>query len=361
MPLRRIRNRFAAPSSPPPAPATYDGQTVVVTGGTAGIGLAAAIRFAKLGADVVVTYRSAARGEAARRRIAESVLAAGVQKTVTVTLMRLDMGSYASCVAFVDELRRSYGGKGVDVVVLNAGRMSPNYETSAEGWEQTIQVNALSTILLGLLLLPWMKEERAHRESPAHLVFTSSRDHLYPNAREWAVWAKNEGILNHLNDDKNWPSFWATQKPNYANSKLLLMYGIREITDRALGPDGKPEVIVTSYCPGTVRTEIARDIARYNWLARLIVPIYMAVLGKSLDNGGRHCVAAAMMPEHEHGRFATAWLSEEQYNRKARLNVTSDCGKNIQAMAWKEIIRELKAKVPTLQSQTVHSESSIEK
>lgn len=130
VPPRRILNRFFAEPLPPAG--SFDGQTVVVTGGTAGIGLVAAIHFAKLGADVIITYRNASRGEAARRKIAESALAAGA-KAATVTLMELDMSSYASCVAFVGELKKGCSG-GVDVVVLNAGRISPNFETSPEGW-----------------------------------------------------------------------------------------------------------------------------------------------------------------------------------------------------------------------------------
>lgn len=47
--------------------------------------------------------------------------------------------------------------------------------------------------------------------------------------------------------------------------------------------------------------------------------------------------------------------------RKALPNMTSDCAKNIQAMAWKEIISELSAKVPAIKNQNAHCESSIEK
>ncbi|KAI1779471.1 NAD(P)-binding protein [Hypoxylon cercidicola] len=233
---RRLLNRFVAEPLPPAG--SFDGQTVVVTGGMAGIGLGATIHFARLGANVTITYRDASRGQAAKRKIEESILATG-GKGATVTLMELDMSSYSSCVAFVDELKKRHAGNGgVDVVVLNAGIINPQFETSPEGWEQTIQVNALSTILLALLLLSWMKE-RTHRQSPAHLVFTSSRDHLYPNIKHWAEWAENEEILHHLSDKKSWPWFWTTSEPNYANSKLLLMYSVREIISQALGPDGE--------------------------------------------------------------------------------------------------------------------------
>lgn len=103
----------------------------------------------------------------------------------------------------------------------------------------TIQVNALSTTLLGMLLLDMMKSECANRASPAHIVFATSRDHLYADIRPWKKWAENEGILHRLSDEKYWPAPWKLHEPNYAESKLLVMYGIEEICKRALGPDGE--------------------------------------------------------------------------------------------------------------------------
>lgn len=105
--------------------------------------------------------------------------------------------------------------------------------------EQTIQVNTLSTTLLALLLLEWMKEKRPYRNAPAHLVFVSSREHLYPSIKHWDEWGEHEGILRHFSSKENWPAWWSTFEPNYANSKLLLMYAIDGISKQALGPDGK--------------------------------------------------------------------------------------------------------------------------
>lgn len=105
--------------------------------------------------------------------------------------------------------------------------------------EQTIQVNALSTILIAWLLLAWMKEGHKTREKPAHMVFVSSRDHLYPDIKHWVKWSEQGGILRHLSSKENYPPLWQTTEPNYANSKLVMMYGVEEICKRALGPDGE--------------------------------------------------------------------------------------------------------------------------
>lgn len=127
LPFQRIKGRFVPEPLPPPG--TFNGQTVLVTGGTAGLGLAAALHFAKLGADVIITCRAKARGEAARVTIQRAAPQAQVM------VMELDMARYDSCVAFVAELRKVREGQGgIDVCVLNAGMLTPHFVRSPEGW-----------------------------------------------------------------------------------------------------------------------------------------------------------------------------------------------------------------------------------
>jgi hypothetical protein len=90
-----------------------------------------------------------------------------------------------------------------------------------------------------MLLLDMMKSERANRSSLGHIVFVTSRDHLYPDIRCWAEFSETEGLLHRFSDPKHWPAPWKLQEPNYANSKLLLTYAVEEICKRALGPDGE--------------------------------------------------------------------------------------------------------------------------
>lgn len=116
--LHPIRDKiFPEPLSPL---GSYSNQTVVVIGGTSGLGLAAAIQFARLGAStIIITCRNATRGESAKRKIK---LAAGISWEGKVEIMELDMIRYSSSVSFVEKLKKSCGGKGgVDCAVLNAG------------------------------------------------------------------------------------------------------------------------------------------------------------------------------------------------------------------------------------------------
>ncbi|KAJ9132604.1 NAD(P)-binding protein [Pleurostoma richardsiae] len=341
--LRSIQGKPAPDALPPVG--TFTGKTVVVTGGTSGLGLAAAVHFVNLGADeVVITCRNAPRGEAARAKIEAETGTVGKKR---VTVMELDMDRFASVVAFADELKRRYGQKGVDDVVLNAGVFMPTFRQSPQGWEESIQVNTLSTVLLALLLLPWMKASRKQRQSAPHLTFVSSGTHASPDVAEWPRWAEKEGgILAHLNKEENWPN--RPIDAMYAISKLLLEYAIREICRLALGPGGEPDVIVSSVCPGPVKTDLPRTVMEQSFLMKIIVPIYSGLRSKSPESGSKVYVAGALTKQEDHGKFIRFYWTDEEYREKAASVMTSKAGKAAQSFVWKEIVGILEEKVPEI-------------
>jgi hypothetical protein len=49
-----------------------------------------------------------------------------------------------------------------------------------------------------------------------------------------------------------------------------------------------------------VRTDIGRAVVDQAWFMKILVAVYMDVLGKSTDNGARHYVNAALRPKEEH-------------------------------------------------------------
>ncbi|RAL05972.1 putative short chain dehydrogenase/ reductase [Aspergillus ibericus CBS 121593] len=339
---RRLRDKFWPEPLPPPG--SFQGQTVLVTGATAGLGRAAAVHFATLGARVILTSRSMASGEAAKRDIERM---AGITGQGKIRVMELDMNRYSSCVSFFNQLKQSeQWSHGLDCAVLNAGIINPHFAESPEGWEQTIQVNTLSTTLLGLLLLSWMKQGPKDR-NPPHLVFVTSRDHLEPDITSWADWSgQGGGLLQYFSREENWPSH--QPQPNYAESKLMLMYAVGEICNQAVGPDGRVRVIVNSVCPGLVSTDIARLVVKHSRAMQLLVPLYLGVLGKSADYGARFYVTAARASEKEHGKFVQSLLTDEEYHRLRVPNMESDTATDVKGLVWKEILSELREKVPSL-------------
>ncbi|KAJ1542051.1 hypothetical protein HK405_010243, partial [Cladochytrium tenue] len=267
--LRELRGKFV-PAALPPA-GSFRGQSVLVTGGTGGLGLASAAHYARLGAArVAITGRDETRCAAARRAVEEAAREAG-NADVEVEVFALDLCSYSSCVAFVEEVKRRSTTRrrgGFDIVLMNAGVQMMTFEKSPEGWEITIQVNALSTLLLGLLLMAWMKEERKHRQSPAHMVFVSSGMHVYPDITKWNVWVEQ----------------------------------------------GEPDVIVTSVCPGLVNTDLARHVKDQSLVFKLLVPVVFGMVAKSADYGARYFVNASLAHEESHGKFLRYYLTDEEYD-----------------------------------------------
>jgi dehydrogenase/reductase SDR family protein 12 len=136
-------------------------KTVVVTGATSGLGLAAAEGFARLGADVMLVARDAERGERARAQVAEHSDGGAAQ------LELCDLASLAS----VRDLGRRLNarGGGLDVLVHNAGVLAEERTITADGIELTFAVNVVAPFLLTRLLT-----ERLAAGAPSRIITVSS-------------------------------------------------------------------------------------------------------------------------------------------------------------------------------------------
>lgn len=104
--------------------------------------------------------------------------------------------------------------------------------------EEIIQVNTLSTSLLALLLVPWMKQQRGQRSAPARVVFVSSGLHMSVDIKPWFTYAEKEGgVLAHYSKEENFQA--GLTSPMYNYSKLMLMYALEEVSKMALNEDGE--------------------------------------------------------------------------------------------------------------------------
>ena len=111
---------------------------VLVTGGTGGIGLAAAEALARRGVEVLVTGRDAARGVAAEGRLR----AAGTPGA----FLRADHGSLADTRALVTGLHERLDG--LDVLVANVGAMPSVRTTTPEGLDVELVTDVAGVVLL---------------------------------------------------------------------------------------------------------------------------------------------------------------------------------------------------------------------
>ena len=104
--------------------ADLSAKTAIITGANSGIGLEAAVELARQGANVVLACRNPNKGEAAKTDIEQR---AG---NGTVTLMSLDLASFASIRGFakeaLDQLPR------IDILLNNAGVSDVEYSPDGQ-------------------------------------------------------------------------------------------------------------------------------------------------------------------------------------------------------------------------------------
>src|SRR3546814_1495299 len=105
------------------------GKRILVTGGSAGLGVETARAIAARGADVVGAARDLAKAEGATAAVRAAAAAIGS----SFALIQLDLASLASVRAAADALVAD--GRPLDIVIANAGVMSPVLGRTADGFE----------------------------------------------------------------------------------------------------------------------------------------------------------------------------------------------------------------------------------
>lgn len=135
------------------------GKTALVTGSTAGIGLAIAKGLAAAGADVVVNGRGQDKVDAAAKAIAASKPAGKISGVAA------DVSTEAGCNALVGRL------KDVDILINNAGIFEPKdfFEIPDQDWSRFFDVNVMSGIRLSRSYMKGMLKRNWGR-----IVFISS-------------------------------------------------------------------------------------------------------------------------------------------------------------------------------------------
>ena len=138
-----------------------EGKIVLITGGTSGIGKAAATALAAMGAEVVVTGRDRERAEKA---VAEIRRDSGGPK---VSLMLADLAVQTEVRKLAEGFRERHDR--LDMLANNAGLIQSRRTMTPDGIELTLAVNHLAPFLLTNLLL-----EVLERSAPSRIITVSS-------------------------------------------------------------------------------------------------------------------------------------------------------------------------------------------
>jgi len=242
-------------------------RTAVVTGASSGIGLHTALGLARTGMRVVMAGRDRARTEAARRFVSER---SGSDR---VAVALADFSRLAEVRRLADELLAGNGG--LDLLVNNAGLMSPRYRFSFDGFELTFAVNHLAPFLLTNLLL-----DRLKASAPARIITVASEAH------------RGHGLnLAQLAQ----PHDWGTLKA-YGRSKLCNILFTRELAARLVGSG----VVAICLHPGVVATAIGQRGGLTELVWRLMKP-FMTSPEKGAETS--LFLATAPDPEPFHGGY----------------------------------------------------------
>jgi retinol dehydrogenase-14 len=227
------------------------GKSVLVTGGTGGIGKATAIGLAALGARVGITGRDQARTEAA----AASIRAAAGSPAVDA--FAADMSVQAGVRRLAAQVADTYPR--LDVLVNNVGGFWAHRHVTADGLERTFALNHLAPFLLTNLLLA-----RLTASAPARILTVSSGAH-----------ARGRIDFGDLQGERNYSGQRA-----YSQSKLANVMFTYELARRLDGTG----VTATVLHPGVVRTGFgAEDREAYLAVLIRVARVFMKTPAQGAD------------------------------------------------------------------------------
>jgi NAD(P)-dependent dehydrogenase (short-subunit alcohol dehydrogenase family) len=202
------------------------GKTIVITGGTSGIGEVAAMRLAGMGARIVLVARSKSRGEATLAQLEKAAPGLG-HKIHYADISRLaDMKKVASEIA-ASEPR-------IDVLINNAGALFNARRVTPDGFEYTFATNHMAYFVMTEIL-----RDRLLASVPARIINTASAAH--------------QGAKLDLDDLQSEKGFFGFRV--YGTSKLCNILFTRELARRLQGTG------VTANClhPGFVASRFADE------------------------------------------------------------------------------------------------------
>lgn len=246
---------------------SLDGKIIVITGGTAGLGLESAKRLASGGATIILTSRTSEKGETAVKNVKEYLQLAAAESSSSLNNDKnnnnvysavLDLDDLKSVESFPERLRKtlttiattstttsSSNSNKVDVLMNNAGVMAvPNLEMTKDGYERTFQSNHLGHFVLTSKLY-----SNSLLSSDARIINVSSEAYQFASI---STTSKQGLDVQNLNGEKEYGPW-----KSYGLSKLANIMFTQELQRRLDIKNSK--MTVYTLHPGAVNTDLIRN------------------------------------------------------------------------------------------------------
>ncbi|XP_048746862.2 retinol dehydrogenase 12-like isoform X2 [Ostrea edulis] len=200
-----------------------DGKTVIITGGSSGIGKATGYELASRGARVILACRNEKLGDAVARKITKRT------GNSDVRAMYLDLSSLHCIKDFVKKFQENENR--LNILINNAAYLGPKAAT-VDGYEKTFGIN-----YLGHFYLTYLLHDLLMKSAPARIINLSSNSYV-------------KGKLDF--DDLSLVNYEMFEA--YTRSKMAIMHFTVE-AHRMWFPDA---IMAFSVHPGCVATDIMR-------------------------------------------------------------------------------------------------------
>ncbi|KAH7304821.1 short-chain dehydrogenase/reductase family protein [Rhexocercosporidium sp. MPI-PUGE-AT-0058] len=331
---------------------SFANKTILITGPSAGLGLAATTLVLQHSAsEIIFGVRNTTKGNTTRSQILSSPLIKNIKSTPKISVLELNLESYDSVLKFAKEVKEKWDGK-LDMLLLNAGTGSLKRETVGGGHEKTIQVNLLSSALLAVELLPTLEKTARRTGVPSRITWVGSFvqfDHSlgkHPIPGQYldttattSTTERSDSILSYFDDEKSFVSM-----ARYSDSKLLVTIFVDQLAKFV-----KPElVVVNDVSPGMVST----GFGEYPVWLRGMMAVFFGLKARSPEEGAKtYLHALGVVGRESHGMY----LSDNRITERAPITKTP-VGKQIQEKLWDNMWKEflkLDAKLEPLTRQVL--------
>jgi NAD(P)-dependent dehydrogenase (short-subunit alcohol dehydrogenase family) len=203
-------------------------KTIVITGGTSGIGRALVEYFAANAYGVVFTGRNREKANEILNKLADKEM----------NFIEADFASFDSVVNASNEIKAKYPN--IDILINNVGVWEMQYKETADGIETNFAVNHLAPMLFTLKLLPNINQETGR------IINTSSGAH-------------RRNILDL--HDIEWKNKPYDGVATYSQSKLCNILFANQLAEELK----QTRILVNTVHPGYVKTDLFQNMGNRNW------------------------------------------------------------------------------------------------